>query len=262
MYFQAVNTLYVTLVQTDIIWHNPKANQQHCEALLAKLTTKTNLIILPEMWATGFTMTPSEVAEPMNGNTIQWMQKIAQTHKAAVCGSLAITEGNAFYNRFVFVDPDGRIATYDKAHPFTPSGESRVYTAGKESTLIEYHGFRIRPLVCYDLRFPVFARNTDNYDLLICVANWPVARIQAWNALLRARAIENMAFSIGVNRSGKDAYRLHYPGASAGYNALGDELLYMDEQTSVATCVIRLEELHALREKLPFLNDRDKFILT
>lgn len=256
-----MNTLHIALLQPDIVWQNPIANQQQCEALLADIPSSTNLIVLPEMWATGFTMTPNEVAEPIEGSSVAWMKRIAQTHNAAVCGSLAIKVGNNFYNRFVFSHPGGKLGTYDKTHPYTPSGESRIYTAGNESKLIEYAGFRIRPLVCYDLRFPVFARNTDNYDLLICVANWPAARIQAWNALLRARAIENMVYCVGVNRTGKDAYRLQYPGASAAYNALGDELVFMEKERTVASFTLHLEELHALREKLPFLEDRDDFTL-
>jgi omega-amidase len=256
-----MNILHIALLQPNIVWQNPIANQQQCEALLAGIPPTTNLIVLPEMWATGFTMTPNEVAEPIDGSSGAWMQQMAKTHKAAVCGSLAIKAGKRFYNRFVFAHPDGKLDTYDKTHPYTPSGESRIYTAGKESKSIEFAGFRIRPLVCYDLRFPVFARNTDNYDLLICVANWPAARIQAWNALLRARAIENMAYCVGVNRTGKDAYRLHYPGASAAYNALGDELVFMEKELTISSVSLDLEELHALREKLPFLEDRDDFTL-
>lgn len=257
-----MKSLHLALVQSNTVWHNPITNQQQCEALLETVPTKTNLIVLPEMWATGFTMSPNEVSESMRGASVQWMQHIAKTHQAAVCGSLAIKEAGNFYNRFVFAHPNGSVDTYDKVHPFTFSGEDDVYTAGKGSVLIEYLGFRIRPLVCYDLRFPVFARNNDAYDLLICVANWPSVRIQAWNALLRARAIENMAYSIGVNRIGNDEYGLEYPGASAGYNALGDALVLMDKNTSVATASLSLEELYALRKKLPFLEDRDDFTLT
>jgi predicted amidohydrolase len=213
------------------------------------------------MWATGFTMKPEAIAETMKGPSMHWMKEMAKAHHTAICGSLAIKEGAYFYNRFIFVHPNQHVDTYDKVHPYTPSGESKLYRAGVGSTLIEYAGFRIRPLVCYDLRFPVFARNTDNYDLLICVANWPAARIQAWNALLRARAIENMAYSVGVNRMGKDAYRLTYPGASAAYTALGDEMIFMNEKESTAHFTIDLDTLHKTREKLPFLEDRDDFIL-
>ena len=237
------------------------ANKEQLEKQLHELPKKTTLVVLPEMWATGFTMKPAAVAETMNGPSIQWMKEMAKGHHTAICGSLAIKEGEHFYNRFIFVHPNQHVDTYDKVHPYTPSGESKLYRAGMGSTLIEYAGFRIRPLVCYDLRFPVFARNTDNYDLLICVANWPAARIQAWNALLRARAIENMAYSVGVNRMGKDAYRLTYPGASAAYTALGDEVIFMNEKESTAHFTIDLDTLHKTREKLPFLDDRDDFIL-
>jgi predicted amidohydrolase len=206
-------------------------------------------------------MKPEAIAETMKGPSMHWMKEMAKAHHTAICGSLAIKEGAYFYNRFIFVHPNQHVDTYDKVHPYTPSGESKLYRAGVGSTLIEYAGFRIRPLVCYDLRFPVFARNTDNYDLLICVANWPAARIQAWNALLRARAIENMAYSVGVNRMGKDAYRLTYPGASAAYTALGDEMIFMNEKESTAHFTIDLDTLHKTREKLPFLEDRDDFIL-
>ena len=256
-----MKTLHTALLQTNLHWHNPAENQFTFEQLIHKLPKAVNLIVLPEMWATGFTMTPAEVAEPMSGSSVAWMQHMAEQHNAAVCGSLAIKEKDAFYNRFIFAHPNGQVDTYDKVHPYTPSGEARVYRAGKETTLIEYAGFRIRPLVCYDLRFPVFARNSDNYDLLLCVANWPAARIQAWNALLRARAIENMAYSIGVNRTGKDAYRLTYPGASAAYNALGDELIFMKEKNTIISFIIDLDTLHNTRKKLPFLEDRDDFTL-
>lgn len=257
-----MKSLNLALIQTNLHWHDASANQTVFSKQIKALPQHVNLVVLPEMWATGFTMTPESVAETMNGDSVQWMQQMAQTHNLAVCGSLAIKENNTFYNRFLFVHPNGTLDTYDKAHPYTPSGETRVYKAGKDPKLIVYEGVRIRPLVCYDLRFPVFARNTDDYDLLICVANWPSARIQAWNALLRARAIENMAYCVGVNRTGKDAYRLHYPGASAAYNALGDELIFASESESVAIVSIDITTLHDLREKLPFLEDRDEFNLT
>lgn len=256
-----MNFLHLAVLQHDIIWHDPVANQQALAAQIDALASETNLVVLPEMWATGFTMTPNKVAEPMDGVSLQWMKTMATTHNTAICGSLAIKEGTHYYNRFLFVHPNGNVDFYDKAHPYTPSGEPRVYRAGKASILIEYAGFRIRPLVCYDLRFPVFARNTNQYDVLLCVANWPATRIQAWNALLRARAIENMAYCVGVNRIGKDAYHLSYPGASAAYNALGDALLCMDEKTTSGAATLDLKALHAVREKLPFLDDRDAFIL-
>jgi len=257
-----MNSLQIVIIQHNTVWHNPVANQQRFEIQLNELLEETKLVILPEMWTTGFTMAPERVAETMYGPSIQWMKEMAKKHHIAICGSLAIQEKKYFYNRFVFVHPSGRLDTYDKAHLYTPFGEEKVYRAGKQIALIQYAGFRIRPLVCYDLRFPVFARNTDDYDLLICVANWPAARIQAWNALLRARAIENMAYCVGVNRTGKDTNQLTYLGGSAAYNALGDELIYMDEKQTASAFKIELDTLRQARKKLPFLKDQDDFTLT
>lgn len=256
-----MNTLNLALLQPNIVWQNPSANQQQCEALLAEIPSNTNLIVLPEMWATGFTMTPNQVAEPIDGSSVAWMQQMAQNHKAAVCGSLAIKVGKNFYNRFVFAHPNSGLEIYDKYHPYTPSGEADVYRRGTPPKSFLFEGWRIRPLICYDLRFPLIARNTDDYDLLLCVANWPEARIQAWNALLRARAIENMAYCVGVNRTGKDAYRLQYPGHSASYNALGDVLIDISQEETLGMLSLDLAALHQQRLKLPFLHDRDSFQL-
>ena len=256
-----MQTLEIALLQPHTIWHDPQANQELIAEHLHQLQKSVQLIVLPETWATGFTMTPEQVAEAPDGPSVLWMQKQAKAHKAAVCGSLAIVDKGQFYNRFFFVHPDCRVDTYDKYHPYTPSGESRIYRAGTDSVTIEYMGWRIRPIICYDLRFPVFCRNNDDYDLLICVANWPEARIQAWDTLLSARAIENMAYTIGVNRVGRDAYRLQYPGHSAIYNAMGDCEGFLDEDQAIAHIVIDKSKLETTRKKLPFLQDRDDFTL-
>lgn len=256
-----MNGLSLSLVQSDLVWHDPEANRRIFEDLMNKAEEEINLFVLPEMFATGFTMTPSEVAEPPDGPTVQWMLTQAHQRKAAICGSLAIREEDDYFNRFYFAHPDGQLDTYDKYHPYTPSGEARVYTRGTEIKTIDFRGWRIRPIVCYDLRFPVFTRNTDPYDLLLCVANWPQPRIQAWNALLRARAIENMAFSVGVNRTGRDAYRIQYTGASAAYDMLGNEMLYLDTNTTQGQLTLDRQRLYDTRKKLPFLEDRDDFIL-
>ena len=253
--------LQLCLLQSDLFWHDPLANRHALEDLMDKAQGTVDIFVLPETFSTGFTMTPNEVAETPDGPTVQWMLTHAQQRHAAICGSLAIREGDHFYNRFYFAHPNGQLDTYDKYHPYTPSGEARVYTKGTKIKTIVYRTWRIRPIICYDLRFPVFARNTDQYDLLLCVANWPKPRIQAWNALLRARAIENMAFSVGVNRTGKDAYRIQYPGASAAYDMLGNELLNMNPDTDLGQVVLDKELLYSTREKLPFLDDRDAFIL-
>jgi predicted amidohydrolase len=259
--FYPMQTLEIALLQPNTIWHDPQANRQLIVEYLNQLEKSVQLIVLPETWATGFTMTPEQVAEAPDGPSVLWMQKQAKAHKAAVCGSLAIVDKGQFYNRFFFVHPDGRMDTYDKYHPYTPSGESRVYRSGTDSVTIVYMGWRIRPIICYDLRFPVFCRNNDDYDLLICVANWPEARIQAWNTLLSARAIENMAYTLGVNRVGRDAYRLQYPGHSAIYNEMGDREGFLDEDQTIAHIVIDKSKLETTRKKLPFLLDRDDFTL-
>lgn len=256
-----MNGLSLFLVQSDLVWHDPEANRRIFEDLMNKAEEEINLFVLPETFASGFTMTPNEVAEPSDGPTVQWMLTQAHQRKAAICGSLAVREEDDYFNRFYFAHPDGQLDTYDKYHPYTPSGEARVYTRGTEIKTIEFRGWRIRPIVCYDLRFPVFTRNTDPYDLLLCVANWPQPRIQAWNALLRARAIENMAFSVGVNRTGRDAYRIQYTGASAAYDMLGNEMLYLDTNTTQGQLTLDRQRLYDTRKKLPFLEDRDDFIL-
>ena len=194
--------LTVALVQTDLVWENPQANRKHIEQMVSSVTA--DLFVLPEMLTTGFTMNASHVAESMNGESILWLKSIAKEKQAAFIGSLVIEENNNFYNRLVCVEPSGEILHYDKRHTFTLAGEHKVYTAGNEKVIFNYKGWKICPLVCYDLRFPVWARNVEDYDVLIYVANWPMIRVAAWDALLKARAIENMAFCIGVNRVGLD----------------------------------------------------------
>ena len=183
------NELKIIGIQTALIWENPKQNIAFFEKKIAPLENDVDLIVLPEMFTTGFTMNPEKVAEKMNGFSVSWMQKIAKEKQTAICGSLVISDFNKFYNRFVFVHPSGEIESYNKKHSFTLAGEDKVYTSGTKKIIIEYKGWKICPLICYDLRFPVWARNTENYDLLIYIANWPVARVNAWDTLLKARAI-------------------------------------------------------------------------
>ena len=254
--------LEVALLQADLIWESPQANREHFDQRISELAPGTDLIILPEMFTTGFTMQPQNGAEAMDGPTIGWMKNWANQTGAALLGSLVITSNNTFYNRFVFVTPTGRVETYDKRHTFTLAGEHLAYTAGKEAGIVTYKGWRICLRICYDLRFPVWSRNQSAYDLLIFVANWPQPRIRAWDTLLQARAIENMAFCIGVNRTGSDPNGHQYPGHSAVYNGLGDSIsspVKGDAQTFRA--VLDLLELQALRKQLPFLEDRDEFDL-
>jgi predicted amidohydrolase len=177
------NRLKIVGIQAALVWENPEQNIAFFEEKINTLEADLDLIVLPEMCTTGFTMDPKKVAEKMDGLSVSWMQKIAKEKQTAICGSLVISTANKFYNRFVFVHPTGEIETYNKRHSFTLAGEDKVYTSGTKKIIIEYKGWRICPLICYDLRFPVWARNTENYDLLIYVANWPVARIKAWDTL-------------------------------------------------------------------------------
>lgn len=222
---------------------------------------EVDLIVLPEMFSSGFTMNPKAVAETMNGETIAWLQHLAKAKDCAITGSLVIEENGKYYNRLVFVYPNGELKTYDKRHLFTLAGEDKVYTAGKEKLIIEYKGFRICPLICYDLRFPVFARNVEDYDVLIYVANWPKPRINAWDILLKARAVENMSYAIGVNRIGMDENELEYVGHSQTVDFLGNYLLEAQETDGVFIVELDKEKLLETRSKLAFLKDKDSFKL-
>lgn len=222
---------------------------------------EVDLIVLPEMFVSGFTMNPKAVAETMNGETIAWLQHLAKAKDCAITGSLVIEENRKYYNRLVFVYPNGELKTYDKRHLFTLAGEDKVYTAGKEKLIIEYKEFRICPLICYDLRFPVFARNVEDYDVLIYVANWPKPRINAWDILLKARAVENMSYAIGVNRIGKDENELEYVGHSQAVDFLGNYLLEPQETDGVFIVELDKEKLLETRSKLAFLEDKDQFRL-
>lgn len=254
--------LKVALVQTSLIWESPKENRAVLSEKIRGIKSDVDVIVLPEMFTSGFTMHPDAVAETMDGTTINWMKALAKDVDAAICASLVISEGANYYNRFVFVKPDASIVYYDKRHTFTLAGEDKVYKSGNENVLITYKGWKIRPLICYDLRFPVWARNIDNYDMLIYVANWPKPRVNAWDALLKARAIENMSYCIGVNRVGVDANDLEYSGHSNVYNGLGDAQIQLsDAQEAIAITVLDKNHLTTIRENLRFLNDRDSFII-
>ena len=251
----------VALIQLPLVWEDPKSNRVNIEQKINAIESGTDLIVLPEMFTTGFTMQPERVAETINGDTIQWMQSLAKSKNTAITGSLIIVEEEKYYNRFVFVFPTGEIQQYDKRHLFTLAGEDGVFTAGTSKVLIEYKGWKICPLICYDLRFPVFSRNTENYDLLIYVANWPKTRINAWDTLLQARAIENMSYTIGVNRLGVDDNNLEYVGHSQVADYLGN--LVIEPQTTEGVFITELDKdsLHETRKKLNFLKYQDLFKL-
>ena len=249
----------IALIQTTLFWENPTANRNAIEEKIDAIAEKVDLIVLPEMFSSGFTMNSKAVAETMQGETILRLQTIAKAKNSAVTGSLVIQENGNFYNRLVFVFPSGAIKTYDKKHLFTLAGEDKTYTAGAEKIIIEYKGFKICPLICYDLRFPVFARNTEDYDVLLYVANWPTPRINAWDALLKARAIENMCYTVGVNRIGEDENHHDYSGHSQAIDFLGNYLIAPQESEGVFIATLDKEKMLATREKFGFLNDSDAF---
>lgn len=256
------NELNVVGIQADLVWENPTQNLAFFENKINALSKNTDLVVLPEMFTSGFTMNPEKVAEKMDGNSVSWMQKMASENEIAICGSLVIKENEKYYNRLVFVHPSKEIETYDKRHSFTLAGEDKVYTSGTEKLIVTYKGWKICPLVCYDLRFPVWARNTENYDLLIFMANWPAKRITAWDTLLKARSIENMCYTIGVNRIGLDANNYEYSGNSLIIDFLGEEISSLPKnEVGFVSANLNKKSQDLVKEKLGFLNDKDAFTI-
>ena len=251
----------IALIQSSLFWENPKANRNYFEEKINTITEKVDLIVLPEMFTTGFTMNPEIVFETMEGETIQWLKSLAKAKNIAITGSLVIKENGNFYNRLVFIFPSGEIKVFNKRHLFTLAFEDESYTSGREKLIVEYLGWKICPLICYDLRFPVFSRNTENYDLLIYVANWPKTRINAWDILLKARSVENLCYTIGVNRVGFDDNNFEYVGHSQAVDFLGNYILEPQENEGVFIVELNKEKLIENRNKLGFLNDRDAFEL-
>jgi predicted amidohydrolase len=247
----------VTLIQSDIIWEDKKSNLINYQEKIDGIES-TDLIILPEMFATGFSMNPKDISETMDGDVINWMSLNAIKMDCAVCGSIIIESGGKYFNRFIWVNPDGSIHHYDKRHLFSFSGEDENYEWGNSKIIIEYKGWKICPLICYDLRFPVWSRNVEGYDLLIYVANWPSKRKSAWRSLLTARAIENQSYVIGVNRVGDDISN-YYSGESSIINSLGETLYIKSHDEDVWTTTLSKYELIKTREQFPFLKDKDNF---
>ncbi len=254
-----MQNLKITVIQPDIIWEDSRANLNKYSELIDRIES-TDVIILPEMFTTGFSMNPKKISETMDGISVNWMKKVAKENDAALLGSLIIKEENRFYNRALWVSPDGEIQKYDKRHLFSMGQEPDHFTAGTEKLIVEYKGWRFCPLICYDLRFPVWSRNRDEYDVLIYLANWPAARHRVWKNLLTARAIENQAYCIGVNRVGADGPGLKYSGDSALVSPKGFAE-YLDEKETIKTFEISYSELHAFRNSFPVLNDGDDFRL-
>lgn len=252
--------LNIGLVQFDVSWERPDLNMQRIESLIAD-QVGFDLLLLPEMWSSGFTMTPETASEPAQGPALQWMVQKARQWDTAIAGSISVSDGPAYFNRFYCAWPDGRIAHYDKKHLFSFGKEDQHYTPGQTQVQLDIKGWKIRPIICYDLRFPVWCRNNDNYDMLLVVANWPIPRIHHWDALLRARAIENQCFVVAINRIGEDATGLQYNGHSSIYAMNGLDSLVMDDKESVGRLSLDKNELISYRNQFRFLQDRDTFTL-
>ncbi len=251
----------IALLQTALYWENPKENRKNLEEKIHSIPEAIDLIVLPEMFTTGFTMLQQNCAETMQGATISWLKSLAKEKNSAIIGSLIIDENGNYYNRLIFVFPSGDIQHYDKRHLFTLAGEDKIYTSGTKKLIVEYKNFKICPLICYDLRFPVFSRNVEDYDVLIYVANWPKPRINAWDILLKARAVENMSYVIGVNRIGLDNNNHEYVGHSQAIDFLGHPLFEPSENDGIFIVSINKDALLEARKKLNFLNDKDSFNL-
>lgn len=258
-----VSDLTVSFVQASLHWHDPSTSRRELGRHIEGISIATDLIVLPEMFTTGFSMEAAALAEPLEGPTLAWMRQLAAARDAVVTGSLIMEEDGKYYNRLLWVRPDGSLSYYNKRHLFTLAGEHHVYTPGTERLVEEWRGWRICPLVCYDLRFPVWSRNspTNPYDLLLYVANWPAARRTAWMTLLRARAMENLAYTIGVNCVGIDGNSLAYAGDSALLDMRGEYLVEVGNQETSITRTLRRDELLAFRERFPALHDGDAFQL-
>jgi len=251
----------VCLLQPDIVWENPKENLRIYRNMLMAETRGCDLILLPEMFSTGFSMNAPQLAESPGAKTMIWMKKLAREKNAWVLGSIIICENNQYFNRLVCMSPDGKSTHYDKRHLFTLAAEEKTYTAGKEKIFISVCGWKILPLICYDLRFPVWSRNTDDYDLLIYLANWPKKRRYAWNTLLKARAIENQCYVAAVNRVGTDKHGIEHIGDSCIIDFMGEVLKKRSNEPGIIYAELSKENLQKARLKFTFLNDRDEILI-
>lgn len=249
-----MDNLKIAGLNFDILWKDKNKNLIFIEEKVKNISV--DLILLPEMFSTGFCMEATEIAD-RNEETLHWMKGLASSKKSAVCGSASVFENGNFYNRFYFVKPDGTFEYYDKRHLFSYSGEDTVYSPGKERVIVEYKGWRILLQVCYDLRFPVFSRNNDDYDAVIYVANWPETRIDAWTTLLKARAIENQSYVFGLNRIGTDGNNLNYPESS--YCFFADGSIISETENHFVSAEFNSDELKKYRGRFQFLEDRDSF---
>ena len=254
------NLLHITIIQTNLAWENIDKNLNKLSIKIDNINQPTDLIVLPEMFSTGFSMKSKQLAEDMNGKAMKWLKIKAKEKNCVIVGSLIINENTNYFNRLICMYPDGSFSFYDKRHLFRMGNEHKSYVAGENKLIINIKNFRLRPLVCYDLRFPVWSRNIDDYDVLIYVANWPESRREVWNKLLFARAIENQAYVVAVNRIGKDATGITYSGDSKIINPKGIEISKTKPfEESIETITISLDELNKFKTSFPVDLDADEF---
>jgi omega-amidase len=258
--FNIYKVMKISVIQSDLVWENKSANLQHLEQSISAMNNKTDIVILPEMFNTGFSMKPGILGELMDGTTLEWMKKMACNGNFGVCGSYIISAGSGFFNRWIFVSAEGDLYYYDKRHLFSMGGEDKLFSQGKSRLVFTYRGTRISPYICYDLRFPVWSRNRNDTDLIIYAANWPESRREVWNTLLKARAIENQCFVAGCNRIGTDGSGIKYIGESAIIGPRGEIISSgaADEECTLSAD-LSLSELNDFRNKFPAFNDADEF---
>ncbi|HEV8505414.1 MAG TPA: amidohydrolase [Chitinophagaceae bacterium] len=266
-----MSTLTITGIQSSLHWEDRKANLRMFEEKIFSISQPTEIIVLPEMFSTGFSMQPEKLAETMEGETVQWMKRIAEKKKIILTGSVIIDEGGNYFNRLVWILPNGHVGHYDKRHLFAYGDEDQHYTPGEKRLIASVNGWKINLLVCYDLRFPVWSRQSPpslgkvekglEYDVLIYVANWPERRVHAWTTLLRARAIENQCYVIGVNRTGDDGKKIHYTGESMAVDPMGELLYHKKDEEDIFTVTLDKSQLDKAREKFPFWKDADNFFI-
>lgn len=255
-----VNDIKIALIQTSLFWEDVDKNLEIFTKKISNIKNKADLVVLPEMFSTGFSMNSKKLAEEINGKTVNWLIKTSVINNISIIGSLIIKEKNNYFNKLFFVNSDGSYKTYNKRHLFRMANENNYYSQGKEDLIVHFNGWRIKPLICYDLRFPVWSRNNNDYDILVYIANWPERRAYAWKTLLRARAIENQSYVVGVNRIGEDQNNVIYSGDSAILNPFGDEISDIKPHENKTQIIkISYKKLFEFRESFPVNLDADSF---
>ncbi len=253
-----MNPLKISLVQTELNWEDPTANREMLDAMLEGIEA-TDLVVLPEMFTTGFSMQPERLFEKMNGDSMEWMRKKAAQLNTVITGSLIIEEEGKYFNRLIWMRPDGTYEQYDKRHLFSLAKEDLVFKRGEQKLIVDLKGWKICPLICYDLRFPVWSRNIEDYDILLYIANFPAKRRYAWRHLLRARAIENQCYVLGVNIVGKDGNDLEYSGDSCVIDPWGKLQKEITDKADIIQTELKYDTIENIRKNLQFLKDRDHF---